>query len=162
MTTTDFTIDHRALLEKALTEKGYISKCYSVFHDYSVNNQWVAAWQLHAKGYDLAPIATFNKWKSLGRSVNKGEKAIYLWLPVGGTLITVKDDDGNEKQIRITNKFKYINRWFSLDQTHGKELKQSSDFENLKIGDFDLIIELFGHSHCIKQQFDTGYSKTSI
>lgn len=44
---------------------------------------------------------------------------------------------GKKKTIRITNRFKYINRWFSLDQTNGKDLKSSDDFKELKIGDFD-------------------------
>lgn len=128
----DFSVNHRELLEKALTEKGYISKCYSVFHDYSINNQWIASIQLASKGLGLSPLGTFNKWKSLGRSVKKGQKALYLWLPVGGQMITVTDDDGNEKKIRIATKFKYINRWFSLDQTDGKEYQP----EEFKIGDF--------------------------
>lgn len=134
----EFTINHRELLDKALTEPGHIAKCYRCFHNFSINNQWIASWQLASKGYDLSPIATFNKWKSLGRSVNKGEKAIYLWMPIGGTSYKVTDDEtGEEKTIRITNRFKYINRWFSLDQTNGKDLKSSDDFKELKIGDFD-------------------------
>ena len=134
----DFSISHRDLLNKALTEKGYISKCYHVFHNFSINNQWIASWQLASKGYDLSPIATFNKWKSLGRSINKGEKAIYLWMPIGSTTYTVKDDEtGEEKTVHIASRFKYINRWFSLDQTNGKDLKSADDFAELKIGDFD-------------------------
>ena len=94
----DFSINHMDLLNKALTEKGYISKCYRCFHNFSINNQWIASWQLMAKGYDLSPIATFNKWKSLGRSVNKGEKALYLWMPIGGSSFTVKDEETGEEK----------------------------------------------------------------
>lgn len=94
----EFTINHRELLDKALTEPGHIAKCYRCFHNFSINNQWIASWQLASKGYDLSPIATFNKWKSLGRSVNKGEKAIYLWMPIGGTTYKVTDDETGEEK----------------------------------------------------------------
>ncbi|MBK8357480.1 MAG: DUF1738 domain-containing protein [Comamonadaceae bacterium] len=79
------------LLQQALTLPGTLSKAYSVFHDYSLGNAILAAFQLAARGLPLAPIASFNRWKNLGRKVRKGEKALSLIMPV-----TVKRKDKDE------------------------------------------------------------------
>lgn len=114
------------LLNEMLTKEGTISKCYSVFHDFSIRNMFLAYMQLSARGMDLTPIANFNKWKSLGRSVKAGQKALWLCQPVGGTKVPIKeiDKDGKEvtKYIIINQQFKYYPRWFSLEQTQGKEI----------------------------------------
>jgi antirestriction protein ArdC len=83
--------DWNALLQQALTLPGTLSKAYSVFHDYSLGNAILAAFQLAARGLPLAPIASFNRWKNLGRKVRKGEKALSLIMPV-----TVKRKDKDE------------------------------------------------------------------
>ena len=83
--------DWNSLLQQALTLPGTLSKAYSVFHDYSLGNAILAAFQLAARGLPLAPIASFNRWKNLGRKVRKGEKALSLIMPV-----TVKRKDKDE------------------------------------------------------------------
>jgi hypothetical protein len=70
------------LLERALTEPGIISAAYRRFHRFSIGNQILAAIQLIEKGLPLSPIASFGRWKALGRSVRKGEKALSLWMPI--------------------------------------------------------------------------------
>ena len=45
-----------------------------------VLNRWID--EANARGIPLGPIASFNRWKELGRHVKRGEKAIELCMPV--------------------------------------------------------------------------------
>jgi integrase len=65
-----------ALLERAVSEPGIISSAYSQFHSYSLGNQLLAWSQCMQRGIPLGPLATFPRWKALGRYVRKGEKAL--------------------------------------------------------------------------------------
>ena len=115
--------DWNSLLQQALTLPGTLSKAYSVFHDYSLGNAILAAFQLAARGLPLAPIASFNRWKNLGRKVRKGEKALSLIMPV-----TVKRKDKDEVTQEEGTGGAYMifllkRNWFSLDQTEGEALQ---------------------------------------
>lgn len=124
--------DWNALFEQALTQPGVMSKAYSVFHEYSLGNAFLAACQLFDRKLPLSPIATFNKWKELGRMVKKGEKAIQLVMPVqvklkskeeeGEAGITDQDQGAATKTIFILK-----NNWFALCQTDGAEFAQDVD-----------------------------------
>lgn len=103
----------RNLLDKVLTEKGIVSKCYSKFHNYSLANQLLAFEQLSERGMDLSPIAPYKKWNELGRQVKKGSKALALYVP---RIHKREDANGEEKQY-VT--FKLLNKFFSADQTEG-------------------------------------------
>ena len=70
------------LLQSAVTEPGSISAAYSQFHTYSIGNQLLAWSQCLQRGIQPGPMATFPRWKELGRYVRKGEKAITLCQPV--------------------------------------------------------------------------------
>src|SRR5215471_19051170 len=65
-----------ALLQEAVTKPGYIHEAYTRFHWYSVGNQMLALFQCFARGLQPGPLATWPKWKELGRHVKKGEKAL--------------------------------------------------------------------------------------
>ncbi|MBK8762375.1 MAG: DUF1738 domain-containing protein [Sulfuritalea sp.] len=110
------------LLKQALTEPGIVSAAYGRFHRFSLGNQILAAIQLQERNLPLSPIASFNRWKELGRSVSKGQKALSLWMP-----ITVKhrdtesDGDLSNDNIRLLTLFKLAPRWFSLEQTEGED-----------------------------------------
>ena len=117
------------LFSDALSCPGKVSEAYSVFHDYSLGNAILAAMQLTVRGLALTPIASFNKWKKLGRCVKKGEKAIALVMPV-----TVKakfvdevengagsNDNASEAGSSGRTMFVLKNNWFSLDQTEGAD-----------------------------------------
>ena len=108
------------LLRSAVTKPGIISAAYSQFHSYSIGNQILAWTQCQARGIQPGPIATFQRWKELGRYVRKGEKAMTLCMPV-----TVKrkleDQDGTDEQ-EVFTRFVYRNHWFMLVQTKGQEL----------------------------------------
>lgn len=75
-------LDWSALLHEALTEPGRISAAFSVFHRYSIGNAFLLMLQASLRGVDLSPVASFKKWKELGRSVRKGEKAFEMVMPV--------------------------------------------------------------------------------
>src|SRR3954470_1338535 len=80
------------LLQRAVSEPGLISRAYSAFHGYSIGNQLLAMFQCMARGIEPGPIATFMGWKSKGRFVRKGEKAIVLCMPVTCKRKSTDDD----------------------------------------------------------------------
>lgn len=116
--------DWTALLKQALDVPGRLSDAYRMFHNYSLGNQILAAIELMTRGLPLAPIASFNRWKELGRSVKKGEKAISLVMPVT-VKKKAKDDEaaGEESANGTFTVFLLKRNWFSLDQTDGEEFK---------------------------------------
>src|SRR5689334_9577791 len=70
------------LLAAAVSEPGLILKAYSNFHGYSLGNQLAALMQCHLRGLPPGPINTYPGWRSLGRQVKRGEKAIWLCIPL--------------------------------------------------------------------------------
>ena len=111
------------LLESAVTEPGLISSAYRQFHHYSFGNQLLAWSQCMARGLQPGPLATYPRWKELGRHVRRDEKAITLCRPV-----TVKRtgtaDDGTEQDGVVTG-FVYKPFWFVLAQTEGRAMPPS-------------------------------------
>jgi antirestriction protein ArdC len=112
-----------ALLDQAVTQPGFIHQAYSRFHNYSLGNQLLALFQCVERGIAPGPLASFTKWKQLGRSVKKGERALTLCPPLACKRTrTVKKDDGTEQEEEFTyTHFTYKPHWFVLSQTEGKE-----------------------------------------
>jgi antirestriction protein ArdC len=112
-----------ALLDEAVTQPGFIHQAYSRFHNYSLGNQLLALFQCVERGIAPGPLASFTKWKQLGRRVKKGERALTLCLPLACKRTrTVKKDDGMEQEEEFTyTHFTYKPHWFVLSQTEGKE-----------------------------------------
>lgn len=109
------------LLERALTEPGIMSAAHRRFHRFSVGNQILAAIQLHDQGLPLSPIASFGRWKTLGRSVRKGEKALSLWMPITVKRREAQVADEPADAEEVFTRFKWVPRWFSLEQTEGED-----------------------------------------
>src|SRR5262245_44215134 len=110
------------LLEDAVNEPGILSNAYRQFHNYSLGNQ-LLAWALCIqRGIQPGPIATFQRWKELGRYVRRGEKALTLCRPVT-VKRTTKADDGTEETTAATW-FVYKPLWFVLAQTEGQPLPE--------------------------------------
>src|SRR6476469_2841503 len=65
------------LLNEAVTRPGVLMQAYSLFWNYSLGNQILAFIQAAERGIPLGPIASFNRWKELGRHVRKGTKGHY-------------------------------------------------------------------------------------
>jgi antirestriction protein ArdC len=110
------------LLQTAVTEPGIVSTAFSRFHSYSVRNQLLALMQCSERGIDPGPLATYPRWKELGRHVRKGEKALTLCMPVKckGTK-TTESEEGQEQCESAYTCFVYCPHWFVLSQTDGAE-----------------------------------------
>lgn len=108
------------LLARAVSEPGVISQAYSQFHQFSIGNQLLAMGQCLARGVAPGPMATFPKWKELGRYVRKGEKAITLCQPI--TIKRTADGTDTTEGPDIVVRFTYRPKWFVLAQTDGAEL----------------------------------------
>jgi N-terminal domain of anti-restriction factor ArdC len=80
-------IEWAQLLQSAIEEPGKISEAYRRFHGYSLGNRISALFQCAKRGITPGPLASFNRWKELGRHVKKGEKALSLCMPVTAVLI---------------------------------------------------------------------------
>src|SRR6185503_72983 len=104
------------LLAQAVTQPGLILKAYSAFHGYSLGNQLAALLQCARHGIEPGPINTYKGWLDTGRQVRKGEKAIWLCMP-----LTRKKTNGEtgEDELYITA-FVWKPRWFVLAQTEGE------------------------------------------
>src|SRR5438552_3942184 len=116
-------IQFRQLLDEAVTKPGTVMKAYSLFWNYSLGNQLLALFQATERGLTLGPIASFNRWKELGRHVKRGERAIELCMPITMKR-TVKEQgsDGADVETEITFKrFVFKRNWFMLAQTDGAE-----------------------------------------
>jgi len=108
------------LLRRAVEEPGIISSAYSQFHNYSFGNQLLAWVQCLSREITPGPIATYQRWKELGRQVRRGEKALMLCMPV---TIRRKDQDQPEGEgAEVFTRFIYRNNWFVLAQTDGQDL----------------------------------------
>jgi hypothetical protein len=106
------------LLNQAVNQPGLILKAYSAFRGYSLGNQVAAMVQCYERGIQPGPINTFVGWQGLNRNVKKGEKAIWLCMP----LTRKKENDAGEKVSVITN-FVWKPRWFVLAQTEGEQVE---------------------------------------
>ena len=121
MTTNATTPDFAALLEQATTQPGTLSAAYTAFHGYSFGNMLLAAFQCQARGIPLGPIATYPRWKELGRHVRKGEKAIELCQPVTcKRRPTDPSPDATDDDGQTFTRFIYRRNWFTLAQTDGE------------------------------------------
>lgn len=70
------------LLQQAVSQPGLILKAYSAFHGYSLSNQVAAMIQCELRGLEPGPINTYPGWQKLNRQVKKGQKAIWLCMPL--------------------------------------------------------------------------------
>lgn len=122
------TLDFSSILIEAVQNDGMISSAYSKFYRYSINNQLLAFFQCLQQGIDVGGIATYKKWKELGRQVKKGSKAIGLYMPV--TYKKVDEETGEERDHSF---FAFKNNWFVFSQTEG----ETNDVEDADIPNYD-------------------------
>src|SRR5262249_22650470 len=114
-------IQFRQLLDEAVRKPGTLMRAYSLFWNYSLGNQILAYIQANRRGIQLGPIASFNRWKELGRHVKRGKKAIKHCSPVTcKPPVTNKGEDGNAFETELVFKrFVFRRNWFMLSQTDG-------------------------------------------
>jgi hypothetical protein len=113
----NLTLRWSELLTEAVTRPGMMLEAYSRLHGYSIGNQIAALWQCRARKIESGPIATLPKWRELGRRVKRGEKALWLCMPV--TVTKPRDPDDPEGKERLVTLFTWRPRWFVLAQTEG-------------------------------------------
>ena len=116
--------DFMALLHEALTQPGRVSECYRMFHSYSLSNALWIAGQLWARGEALSPIASFHRWKELGRVVKKGSKALAMSMPVTvKAKADAKSADANPGTEDEGRRVIFVVRrnWFALHHTEPME-----------------------------------------
>lgn len=98
----------------------------SRFHTYSFRNTML----IFLQNPNATHVAGYDRWKSLGRNVNKGEKGIQILAPAKYTKVVevTHDPDGKplakpEQREMTLTRFKptYV---FDLSQTSGRELSQ--------------------------------------
>lgn len=113
--------DFVSLLATVTTDPGTLSAAYSAFHNYSLGNQILAMIQCHTRGIQLGPLASFNRWKDLGRYVRKGQKAIELCMPITcKRTVEAVDGAGNPTNEDVAfTRFVFRRNWFVLSQTDG-------------------------------------------
>jgi antirestriction protein ArdC len=88
----------------------------SKFHRYSFNNHLM----IFLQRPDATVVAGFNRWKSLGRFVKKGEKGIAIFAPCKYKT-KIETDDGDEKTLQQIRGFRVVHV-FDISQTEGEEL----------------------------------------
>lgn len=76
-----------------------------------------------ARDLQPGPMATFPRWKELGRHVRKGEKALMLCQPV--TVKRKGDKTETVEDAEVFTRFVYRNAWFVLAQTDGEPLPET-------------------------------------
>lgn len=126
------------------------------FHHYSLNNQMLVLVQRP----DATQVAGFNKWKELGRSVNKGEKAIWIQAPM---IVKKKTDDGEDERRVIGFKPVPV---YDVAQTSGKPLPHPPLVISHEQGQAparmaeDLAEQIKGHGYTVSFE-DLGASQTA-
>jgi hypothetical protein len=118
----NYQLQFRDLLKRAVSEPGTISAAYSAFHAYSIGNQLAALFQCTLRKIPVGPISTLKDWNSKGRFVKRGEKAIWLCMPIAGKR-AVKDETTGEETTDHYTFFVWKPRWFVLAQTESQEYK---------------------------------------
>jgi len=116
------TLAWKQLLTDAVTKPGLISRAYSRFWRYSIGNQLLALVQCQQRDIEPGPLATFPKWKELGRYVKRGEKALVLCMPITHYRTDMDSETGDE-EVTTWQSFMYKPLWFVLSQTRGQALE---------------------------------------
>jgi antirestriction protein ArdC len=88
----------------------------SKFHRYSFNNHLM----IFIQRPDATVVAGFNRWKSLGRHVKKGQKGIAIFAPCKYKT-KVETESGDEKSVQQIRGFRVVHV-FDISQTEGNAL----------------------------------------
>lgn len=111
--------DWQQLLHQALTAPGNLGNTYSRFHDYSFTNEMLFFMQgIHE------PVASYSRWRSLGRQVMRGAKAKEVIVPVLVNEPATENEtlEGKRERVAKLIGFKVVRAMFALSDTDGKEL----------------------------------------
>ena len=104
------------LLNETVKQPGLILRAYTAFHSYSIGNQIAAMVQCQIRGIEPGPINTYPGWQQLNRQVMKGERGIWLCMP-----LTRKVKNANDEDETVITSFVWRPHWFVISQTIGDE-----------------------------------------
>ena len=99
--------------------KAFADRWRGGFRQYSFYNMLLIAFQ--CSGATIC--AGFQQWKKHNRSVNGGEKALWILAPGFADVKKKSDDDNDEEQEIKTVKFFFSVPVFDISQTSGEDLK---------------------------------------
>ena len=112
----------KELASKLVTDpeklKAFADRWRGGFRQYSFYNMLLIAFQ--CSGATIC--AGFNQWKKHNRSVNGGEKALWILAPGFADVKKKADDDDEEEEIKAVKYFFSV-PVFDISQTSGEELK---------------------------------------
>jgi hypothetical protein len=112
-------VDWPRLMNEALTAPGNLGNTYSRFHEYSLTNELLFLIQGLRE-----PVASYSRWKALGRQVRAGSRAKEVIVPVLVKERPPEDETLDEKRERVSRLigFKVVRAVFGLSDTEGDEL----------------------------------------
>ena len=131
-------INYQEMFTTMLEKEGTVAQCFSVFHEFSINNQLLACWQLRAKGMDIQPVASKTRWLKVEREIKPSQKynRIYLWQPIPSVYYTENEETGKMERHEYT-RFEFNPRWYALEQTYNRNNEEFNP-QKLEIKGFDL------------------------
>ena len=88
-------------------------KTASKFHRYSFHNTLM----IFLQRPDATVVAGYNRWKSLGRHVKKGEKGIAIFAPCRYKT-RVETDDGDETTVQQIRGFRIVHVFDTLSRDY--------------------------------------------
>lgn len=142
-------IDKNQLIDIALNEKGTISNCYHLFHNFSSTNAWLLSIQQVDMGLDVSPVMCSTDWVKNGFITEETRKRHYydrLWARRKGKA-PAKDKDGNELkndkgEVILKTIYPFTKSYLSLNQFKKSELLK--DFTPNYTVDFKSALERMG------------------
>lgn len=119
MSATSHTIDWPRLIQEALTAPGNMAGVYDRFHNYSMTNMVLFRMQGIRE-----PVASYSRWKSLGRQVVRGASAKEVIVPILVQEKASDDETLEEKRERVARLvgFKVVRAVFGFSDTEGPDL----------------------------------------
>ena len=109
--------DWSGIMDAALTLEGSTGDTYRRLYNYSMGNIAFLMYQ----GVLPQPVATYDRWKSVGRHVKRGASAAYILRPITVNLKDELDDDGQPKTVQ---RFKPVKSVFPISMTEGEPLPE--------------------------------------
>jgi hypothetical protein len=110
-------IEWSKLMEEALTAPGNLTGVYDRFHNYSLTNMFLFMLQGIRE-----PVASFSRWKSLGRNVIQGARAKEVIVPLlVNEDLPDPDDPSKRERVQRLIGFKVVRAVFTLSDIDGKE-----------------------------------------
>jgi hypothetical protein len=120
-----FNVSFNDMLKEVVTEKGVISECYTMFHNFSITNQILAFYQLKSMGLPVRPIACKSAWGKKGREIKPEQEGNPIWLRMPMTKKFVDTNENGEEVENFRTFYNFRPNWYSLSQTQGKNGKKA-------------------------------------